>query len=53
VVSNGTKIAVRVRVRSPSFCNMSVAEHLMPGSMLGDAASIIGSVDIVVGETDR
>jgi NADH-quinone oxidoreductase subunit D len=53
VVSDGTKIAVRMRIRSPSFCNMSVAEHLMPGSMLGDAASIIGSVDIVVGETDR
>ena len=52
-VSDGTKIAVRVRVRSPSFCNMSVAEHLMPGAMLGDAAAIIGSVDIVVGETDR
>jgi NADH-quinone oxidoreductase subunit D len=52
-ISDGTKIAVRLRVRSPSFCNMSVAEHLMPGSMLGDAAAIIGSVDIVVGETDR
>ncbi len=53
LVSDGSKIAVRVRVRAPSFCNLSVAEHLMPGSMLGDAAAIIGSVDIVVGETDR
>lgn len=53
VVSDGTKQAIRVRVRSPSFCNLSVAEHMLPGAMLGDAAAIIGSTDIVVGETDR
>ena len=33
--------------------NLSVVEHLLPGTMLGDAAAILGSVDIVVGETDR
>lgn len=53
LVSDGSKVARRVRVRAPSFCNLSIAEHLLPGRMLADAAAIIGSVDIVIGETDR
>ena len=53
MVSAGTKHPVRVRMRSPSFCNLSVVEYLLPGAMLGDAAAILGSIDIVVGETDR
>ncbi|MBL7007417.1 MAG: NADH-quinone oxidoreductase subunit D [Planctomycetes bacterium] len=53
LVSDGSKIARRLRVRGPSFCNLAVAEHLLPGCMLADAAAIIGSVDIVIGETDR
>ncbi len=53
VVSDGGKIARRMRVRGPSFCNLSLMEHLLPGCMIADAAAIIGSVDIVVGETDR
>jgi NADH-quinone oxidoreductase subunit D len=53
VVSDGGKIAVRVRVRGPSFCNLAVLEDLLPGSLVGDAIAIIGSTDIVVGETDR
>ncbi|MBT3340367.1 MAG: NADH-quinone oxidoreductase subunit D [Planctomycetes bacterium] len=53
IVSNGEKIANRMRVRSPSYCNLSIVEHMLPGCMLADAAAIIGSVDIVMGETDR
>ncbi|MFT5288803.1 MAG: NADH-quinone oxidoreductase subunit D [Planctomycetota bacterium] len=53
VVSDGGKIAVRCRVRGPSFVNLAVLEELMPGTFLADAVAIIGSTDIVVGETDR
>jgi len=53
VVSDGNKIAVRVRVRGPSFTNLAVVEDALPGSLVGDAIAIIGSTDIVVGETDR
>jgi NADH-quinone oxidoreductase subunit D len=53
VVSDGEKIAVRVRVRGPSFVNLAVLEDLLPGSLVADAIAIIGSTDIVVGETDR
>ena len=53
VVSDGGKVGVRVRVRGPSFCNLAVLEAIMPGTLLADAVAIIGSTDIVIGETDR
>jgi NADH-quinone oxidoreductase subunit D len=53
VVSNGDKVAVRVRVRGPSFTNVAVLEDLMPGTLLADAVAIVGSTDVVIGETDR
>ena len=53
VVSDGGKVSVRTRVRGPSFCNLAVLEALLPGTFLADAVAIIGSTDIVVGETDR
>ncbi|MFT7677186.1 MAG: NADH-quinone oxidoreductase subunit D [Planctomycetota bacterium] len=53
VVSDGGKIAQRCRVRGPSFTNLAVIEELMPGTLLADAVAIIGSTDIVIGETDR
>jgi NADH-quinone oxidoreductase subunit D len=53
VVSDGGKVSVRTRVRGPSFCNLAVLEDILPGALVGDAIAIIGSTDIVVGETDR
>ena len=53
VVSDGGKIAVRVRVRGPSFVNVAVLEELLPGTLLADAVAIVGSTDVVIGETDR
>ena len=53
VLSDGGKIARRVRVRGPSFCNLAVLEAIMPGTLLADAVAIIGSTDVVIGETDR
>jgi NADH-quinone oxidoreductase subunit D len=53
VVSDGGKIAVRCRVRGPSFVNVAVLEELLPGTLLADAVAIVGSTDVVIGETDR
>jgi len=53
VVSDGGKVAVRCRVRGPSFCNLPVLEEIMLGTLLADSVAIIGSTDVVVGETDR
>ena len=40
-------------MRGPSFCNLAVLEAIMPGTLLADAVAIIGSTDVVIGETDR
>lgn len=53
VVSDGGKVAVRVRVRGPSFVNVAILEDLLPGTLLADSIAIVGSTDVVIGETDR
>ena len=53
VASDGGKVAIRVRVRGPSFCNVAVTEELLPGTFLADSVAIVGSTDVVIGETDR
>jgi NADH-quinone oxidoreductase subunit D len=40
-------------VRGPSYANLAVLEDILPGALIADSIAIIGSTDIVVGETDR
>lgn len=53
VVSNGTDKPYRVKVRAPSFCNLSVLTEISRNVMIGDLVAILGSTDIVLGEIDR
>ena len=53
IVSDGDPHPVRCRAKSSSFCNLSVIEHLCRGVLIGDIPSILGSLDIVMGEIDR
>jgi len=53
VAAEGDTSPVRVHARAPSFCNLSVLDALLPGTMLADAVAVIGSLDIVLGEVDR
>ncbi len=46
-------VPLRVRARSSSFCNLSVAGELCRGCLMADIPAIIGSTDIVMGEIDR
>mgnify|MGYP006145914827 FL=1 len=39
--------------RSPSFCNLSILSKILPGHMMSDVVSILGSFDFVMGECDR
>ena len=50
IVSDGTPVPWRVRIRSSSFCNLSVTSELCRGCMIADIPAIIGSIDIVLGE---
>jgi NADH-quinone oxidoreductase subunit D len=40
-------------VRAPSFVNLGVMDVLCKGHMVADVVTILGSVDIVLGEVDR
>lgn len=51
--SNGTSTIYRMKVRSPSFSNLSVLEKILPGMKLADTVAMIGSLDITLGDVDR
>jgi len=53
VVGDGSAIPYRVKVRGPSFCNLSIASKLCRNVLLADVPAIIGSIDVVMGEVDR
>jgi NADH-quinone oxidoreductase subunit D len=43
----------RCKARAPSFSNLSVLPEIARGHLLSDLISIVGSIDIVLGEIDR
>ena len=43
----------RMKIRAPSFVNLSILSHLLPGYMMSDVVAILGSLDFVMGECDR
>ncbi len=51
--SKGGGVPHRLKIRAPSFCNLSVLPHLLRGNLLSDTVSILGSFDFVMGECDR
>jgi NADH-quinone oxidoreductase subunit D len=42
-----------MKIRSPSFCNLSILPKVCVGSLVSDTVSILGSLDFVMGECDR
>jgi NADH-quinone oxidoreductase subunit D/NADH-quinone oxidoreductase subunit C/D len=53
VVSNGKPNPWRYHVRAPSFINLNAYETMCVGNKIADVVAILGSIDIVLGETDR
>ena len=53
VISKGGGVPFRLKIRGPSFCNLSILEKMVPGHMLSDITVILGSLDFVMGECDR
>ena len=53
IVSKGGGVPWRLKIRSPSFCNLSILPKLCVGNMVSDVVSILGSLDFVMGECDR
>ncbi len=53
LVGDGRKQPYRLKMRTPSFSNVSVIPALLPGTQLPDLISILGSIFFVVGDVDR
>jgi NADH-quinone oxidoreductase subunit D/NADH-quinone oxidoreductase subunit C/D len=52
-VSTGGGNPWRYHVRAPSFINLTVLGEMCKGHKVADVVAILGSIDIVLGETDR
>ncbi len=53
VVSNGKPNPWRYHVRAPSFINLTGMEAMCLDGKVADVVAVLGSIDIVLGETDR
>jgi NADH-quinone oxidoreductase subunit D len=53
IVGNGDDKPYRLKVRSPIFVTVSASPVMLKGYKVADVPSIMGSVDMCLGETDR
>ncbi len=53
VISDGTDTPWRLRIRTPSFVHISAIPYLAKGHMIADLVAIIGTLDIVLGDSDK
>ena len=53
IYSKGGGVPYRLKIRSPSFVNLSIMQKIIPGHMISDVVGILGSMDPVFGEVDR
>src|SRR5881397_3366781 len=53
LVSRGERTPWRMKLRTASFNNVQVLSELLPGCLIGDMVSILGSMFFVVGDIDK
>ncbi len=53
IVSRGEGHPWRLKIRSPSFCNLQALPVLLKGHLLSDILAVLGSIDPVMGEADK
>ena len=53
LVSRGEKTPWRMKLRSASFNNVAVMTRVLPGNLVADMVSILGSMFFVVGDVDK
>lgn len=53
IVGGGRDIPYKCKIRAPSFCNLQAIGPLCKGHLIADVVTIIGTIDIVLGDVDR
>jgi len=53
VRGDGSPVPSRVKIRGPSFSNLSITSKVCQGCLIADMPAFIASIDIVMGEVDR
>ena len=53
IVSDGTSKPYRVHMRTPSFGNLQALPVLLKDTLIADSIAALGSMDFVLGDTDR
>jgi NADH-quinone oxidoreductase subunit D len=53
MVGDGTAKPYRVHVRGPSFGNLQAIPEMVKGTLIADVIASIGSMDFVLGDSDR
>jgi len=52
-ISDGANKPYRFKLRSPGFPHLAATNEMARGHMIADATAIIGTIDLVLGDTDR
>ena len=53
LVSDGSTISYRTRIRTPSFAHMQMLPQLCRGRMIPDLLAVLGAMDFVLADMDR
>ena len=53
IQSKGDGYPWRLKIRSPSFCNIQALPMMLRGGLISDVVAVIGSLDPVMGEADK
>jgi NADH-quinone oxidoreductase subunit D len=53
IVSQGDVKPYRIKLRTPSFANMSLFPDIVVDTLVADLVAILGSIDVVIPEIDR
>ncbi|MFT7622316.1 MAG: NADH-quinone oxidoreductase subunit D [Myxococcota bacterium] len=53
IVADGSDSPVKIKLRTPSFSNLSAMGEVLEQTMVADTITILGSIDVVMPEVDR
>ena len=53
IVANNSELPYRCKIRSPGFMHLQAIQYMAKGHLIADVVTIIGTLDLVLGDVDR